>query len=112
RIYFAPGVRDRETEPERGEGRKVGGAADPGRTIPHGAQRITSGRGDLVINAAKHAGTVYIYDEDNRNVIYTVDIDRGNSLKLNVSNGTVYANSKRVAAVKVPRGHTLSLYMD
>ena len=109
-IYFAPGVRDRETEPERGEGRKVGGAADPGRTVPKGAQRLTTGKGDLVINAAKRAGTVFLYDEDNRNVIYTADIDRGNSFKYDDSNGFIYVNSKRIAAVKVPRGHTASLY--
>ena len=26
--------------------------------------------------------------------------------------GIIYVNSKRIAAVKVPRGHTLSLYFD
>jgi hypothetical protein len=111
-IYFAPGVRDTQTEEYRGEGRKVGGAADPGRTIPKDASRFTSGRGDLVINAAKKGGKVFVYDEDNRNVIYTADIDRGNSFKYDADKGFIYVNSKRIAAVKVPRGHTLSLYFD
>ncbi len=111
RIYFAPGLHENVTEQDRGYGEKTGGAGDPGRTIPNGSVRLTSGRGDLVINASKTQGTVYIYDEDNRNVIYTADLDKGNSLKLDVSNGIIYVNSKKYAAVKVPRGHTLSLYM-
>jgi hypothetical protein len=94
----------------RGDGDKTGGAGDPGRTIPKGASRLTSGRGDLAINAAPGRGTVYLYDEDNRNVIYTTDLDRGNSYKIDVSKGIIYVNSKRNADVKVPRGHTLSLY--
>jgi hypothetical protein len=110
RIYFLPGVRDNVTEADRGYGEKKGGAGDPGRTIPKGAARFTTGKGDLVINAAKRAGTVYVYDEDNRNVIYTADIDRGNSFKYEDAKGFIYVNSKRIASVKVPKGHTLSLY--
>jgi hypothetical protein len=112
RIYFLSGAHDTATEADRGYGEKKGGAGDPGRTIPHGSVRLTSGRGDLAINAAKSRGTVYIYDEDNRNVIYTADLDRGNSLKVDVSKGIVYVNSKKYATVSVPRGHTLSLYMS
>jgi hypothetical protein len=111
RIYFAAGVHDTVSQPDRGDGHKTGGAGDPGRTVPKGSSRLASGRGDLVINAAPKRGTVFIYDEDNRNVIYTADLDRGNSLKLDVSKGTLYVNSKRYADVKVPRGHTLSLYL-
>ena len=71
---------------------------------------MTTGKGDLVINAAKRSGTVFLYDEDNRNVIYTADIDRGNSFKYDDNKGFIYVNSKRIAAVKVPKGHTASLY--
>ena len=112
RIYFLPGVRDTGTEADRGYGEQKGGAGDPGRTIPKGSSRLASGRGDLVINASKSQGTVYIYDEDNRNVIYTADLDHGNSMKLDVSKGILYVNSKKYAEVKVPHGHTLSLYMS
>ena len=112
RIYFARGLRDNVTESDRGEGRRTGGAGDPGRTIPKGSTLITQGRGDLVINSSKRQGTIYIYDEDSRNVIYTADLDKGNSFKLNVNNGVVYVNSKKFATVSVPRGHTLSLYMS
>jgi hypothetical protein len=110
RIYFAHGLHDTQTEEYRGEGHKTGGAGDPGRTIPKGAARLSTSKGDLVINAAKRAGTVFLYDEDNRNVIYTADIDHGNSFKYSADKGFIYVNSKRIAAVKVPQGHTLSLY--
>lgn len=112
RIYFARGIRDNVTEADRGEGRRTGGAGDPGQTMPKGVARISSGKGDLAINAARRGGKVFIYDEDNRNVIYAADIDRGNSFKLQLNNGTVYVNSKKIANVNTPRGHTLSLYID
>jgi hypothetical protein len=111
RIYFAPGIRDPGAEADRGDGGKTGGAGDPGRTIPKGAVLLNSGTGDLVINGAKNKGTVYIYDEDARNVIYAVDIDRGNSFQMFVSKGYINVNSKHVADVKFPRGHRFSLYI-
>ncbi|HEX3356876.1 MAG TPA: hypothetical protein VHS31_07895 [Tepidisphaeraceae bacterium] len=111
RIYFAPGIRDRGAEADRGDGRKTGGAGDPGRTVPKGAVLLNSGTGDLVINGAKNGGTVYVYDEDARNVIYAVDIDRGNSFQMFVNKGYINVNSKHVADVKFPRGHRFSLYI-
>ena len=112
-LYFAPdrGNSTRVNE-DRGHGEKTGGAGDPGRTMPKDVYRVASGRGDLTINAAKQHGKVFLYDEVSRSVIYTADIDRGNSFKLDASKGVVYVNSKKVANVSIPRGHDMSLYID
>ena len=113
RIYFAPG-----TSRERHRSRYAVKAKRPAAPATRAARSQRARRdwpqvdGDLVINASKSQGTVYIYDEDNRNVIYTADLDHGNSLKLDVSKGIIYVNSKKYAEVKVPHGHTLSLYMS
>jgi len=112
-LWLNPGTYNAtRTNEERGHGEKTGGAADPGRTMPKDVYRVASGRGDLAINAAKQHGKVFVYDEVSRSVIYTADIDRGNSFKIDVSKGIVYVNSKKVANVNFPRGHDLSLYID
>lgn len=97
-VYFA-----RERKGNEGDRPQGGG-------LPHNAQRIERGRGDLAIHAASRDGTVYVYDEDDRRVLYSAELRRGNSFQIFTAKDYVNINSKRAASVRFERGHTHGLY--
>jgi hypothetical protein len=87
-----------------------GHSEDPGRTIPKGSVRVSTGKGNLAIDAARGHGTAYVFDENDRNVVYTQDLDKGNSFQIFPDKGYINVNSKKVANVKFRNGHTFSIY--
>jgi hypothetical protein len=87
-----------------------GHSEDPGRTIPKGSVRVSTGKGNLAIDAARGHGTAYVFDENDRNVVYTQDLDKGNSFQIFPDKGYINVNSKKTANVKFRNGHTFSIY--
>ncbi len=93
--------RDRDRDADRDKGQ-----------LPRGADRVVSGRGNLSIDSAHRAGTVYVYDEDDRRVVYSTRIDRGNSFQIFPGKDYVNLNSKRADNVRLREGHQFSLYIS
>lgn len=100
------------------EGSEHGGRPDnnnPGGSysdLPRSADRMARGRGDISINEAPRNGRVYVYDEDERRVLYSCDISRGNSFQIFPDRGYVNLNSRRQADVRFRRGNTYGLYFS
>ena len=89
----------------------------PGRTppedmIPRDARRLARGTGDLAIDQCPAKGTLIVFDEDDRTVVYTTQIDRGASFQIFPRSNYVNINSKRAANVRFTRGHEYSLHVS
>ena len=82
----------------------------PPAGLPRGAQRLSSGRGNLAIHAAPGDGTVYVYDESARQVIHQRDLKRGNSFQIFPSEDYVNVNSRKAAEVPMSANGRYSLY--
>lgn len=78
--------------------------------IPDGSTQLDHGTGDLSLSRAAHNGTVYIYDETARSVLYQGSIRKGSALQFNAREGRIYIDGQAGNRVKFTKGHTQSLY--
>ena len=78
--------------------------------VPSGATRLTRGSGTLDLAKAPAAGTVYVYDEDTKSVVYQTTLKRGTAFRVVPREGKVYANGEVLDRAKFVKGHTLGLY--
>jgi hypothetical protein len=86
------------------------GGGGSGGDLPRGAREVASGRGDIALHEAPRDGTVYVYDNESRRVLYSTNVGRGNSFQIYPGQNAVNLNSERHAEVRLPRGRSYSLY--
>lgn len=93
-----------------GDNRGGPGRGPVAEPLPNGARRLATGTGDIYIGEAPSDGTIYVYDEDDRRVVLTHDVNRNNSFQIYPRDGYVNHNSRRIADLRFERGHRYSLY--
>lgn len=78
--------------------------------LPRDAKRLVRGSGDLTTERATAAGTFYVYDEEDRRVMYSRDIKRGDKLQIFPRTGVISLNEKRIDTVRLSRDHRHGIY--
>lgn len=101
-IYFARRGGDSRTTEER-----------PQRDdLPRDSRRLARGTGDLQIDRASSAGTLYIFDEDDRRVLYRRDIKRGDVVQIAPRSGVITLNGRQIDTVRFARDHRHGIYLS
>lgn len=94
RVYFAPE-------------RQSGGGSDG---VPSAATELAEGKGNLAINESPGDGTLFVYDNSARRVVYQTNIRRGNSFQIFLKGNYVNVNSRKVADVRFDNDARHTLY--
>jgi hypothetical protein len=108
-LYFAR-ERNDGNDGDRADRDDRGGRPSQQDEIPRGASRLVRGSENIQVKSMPRDGTAYLYDENDKKLIYTVDVRRNTSIQVIRSDRWVYVNGKRTKSINVDHGHTLSIY--
>lgn len=108
RIYFAA---NRPNSDRRDRDDRDGTRNDrPANGLPDGARRVARGSGAIDFDRIPGSGTLIVYDEDDRRVMYRTDVRRGTAVRVVPGENKVYVDGQVTARPRFERGHTLGLY--
>jgi len=80
--------------------------------LPSRAERMTSGGGDALSWRTDHAGTLYVYDGDSDNVIYSKHLSDGQSVRVDVPHNQVLIDNNVVRDKDLKSQHRYEIYFD
>jgi hypothetical protein len=81
-------------------------------SIPPGADKVRTGRGDVIEYKSDRSGTLYVFDEDTDDVIYKQEIGRNEEIRVDPKGGQLTVNGKDIpAGTKLVRNHRYNLYL-
>ena len=95
-----------------GLGLLAGGCASSDiNEIPKTAAVMGDSRGDITWSAP-HDGMVYVYDSSNNELVYSGQVNAGDSVNLNMGDKDVRINGRKVASDALIHDHRHQIYFD
>jgi hypothetical protein len=81
-----------------------------GETPPRGSRRLAEGKGRLTLNRVADDGTMCIFDETDRKIMFEQTVHRGQKFELRPHENRVLVNDKEIAEVRFDENHQHSFY--
>lgn len=80
--------------------------------IPSDARRVTTGEGRELFFEAEERGTLYVYDADDRRVVFSGPLYPGENFMMDPGADRVEVNGKQAADFNLRAGHRYEVYFD
>ncbi|HEX8524373.1 MAG TPA: hypothetical protein VF669_19110 [Tepidisphaeraceae bacterium] len=89
----------------------VVGCADRHHDVPEDAVTLRDAKGGLTAHA-NHTGNVYVYDESAKKMIYSGQVNDGDSISVEPTADRIVVNGKTVSQQELDNNHRFRVFLD